>query len=77
MSRIVDAPRLTGVVGLAEASEMLGISRQHCWRLASRGQFESLCQIGTKPLFVVKVEEVEDLRARRAEAMLQLSPPTQ
>lgn len=64
--KIQDVPQLDGYINLVEASEILGISRQHAGRLAANGAFESIRQIGTKQHFVVELAEVEKIRDTRA-----------
>ena len=63
--KIIDAPALDGWVGLTEAAEMLGISRQHCWRMATRKKWASLHRVGSSDVYVVSLEEVEQKRSRR------------
>jgi hypothetical protein len=66
-------PVLDGWVNLTEASEMLGISRQHAFkktRLANAGQpggWKTVHRVGSKPMYVVSTQEVAQLLAARQE----------
>lgn len=60
--RIPDVPVLPGWVNLTEAAEMIGVSRQHSYRMARDGKWKSLHRIGSKEFYVVSVEEVEKRR---------------
>jgi len=54
-----DIPVLDGWVGLTEAGERLGISRQHSYKLAKHGGYESIHRIGNSSITVVSTEEIE------------------
>jgi hypothetical protein len=62
-------PTLEGWVNLTEAAEMLGFTRQHAFkkaRLANEGQpngWRSIRRVGTKPMYVVSVEEIRGIIA--------------
>lgn len=62
--RLDNLPALEGWVNLAEASEILGISRQHAWRRARLtndglpGGWKTVHRVGDKPFYVVSVSEV-------------------
>jgi len=66
--RIQDAPKLEGWVTLAEVADILGISRQHAWRMAAAqpSKWETLHQIGNSNVYVVSLEEVRQRGARRS-----------
>ena len=57
-------PQLDGWVNITEASEILGITRQYAYRMAKRtsdglpGGWTTIHQIGTKPHYVIKLDEV-------------------
>ena len=62
-------PVFEGWVLLAEAAEILKISRQHAYRMARDGEFESVRRLGTSTFFVVSSEEVDKHdRSPRAES---------
>lgn len=54
-------PKVPGWVSITEAAQMLGVSRQHGFRMAKNRRFETLSRVGTSFTFVVKTEEVERL----------------
>jgi predicted DNA-binding protein (UPF0251 family) len=58
-------PVLPGWVTLAEAAEAIGVSRQHCWRMADKGKWKSLRVIGESNVYVVSTEEVAKERRLR------------
>lgn len=71
--KLGNLPELPGWVNLTEAAEMLGISRQHSYRrarLANEGHtggWKSCHRIGSKPSYVVSLDEIrEELEARQA-----------
>lgn len=73
----LEAPRLPfGIIGLAEAAEIIGCSRQHAWRLAGQGKFPSLRQVGSKPLYVVTREDAERIRDSRTPEVADVSSVT-
>jgi hypothetical protein len=69
-------------VNLTEAAEILGITRQHAYKRATKpadkGGFKTLRQLGSKPAYVVNTTELDQIleagrearekEARRAEA---------
>lgn len=64
-----DIPVLKGWVNMTEASEMLGITRQHAYKLSTQGAFKTLHRIGTQPSFVISVKEIElKLRKKASDA---------
>jgi len=64
----MDFPVFDGWVLLAEAAEILDISRQHAYRMARDGEFESVRRLGNSTFFVVSSEEVvKHDRSPRAE----------
>jgi hypothetical protein len=72
-AKLENVPVLKGWVNLTEAAEILGISRQHSYkraRLASEGKtggYKTLRQIGTKPMYVVSMKELEKTLQDRAD----------
>lgn len=60
-------PALEGWVTITEAADMLGISRQHSWRMATADppKWKSVRKIGTSGIYVVSLEEVEEKRSKR------------
>lgn len=72
-AKLENVPVLKGWVNLTEAAEILGISRQHSYkraRLASEGKqggYKTLRQIGTKPMYVVSMKELEKALQDRAD----------
>lgn len=62
--KIPDVPVLPGWVNLTEAAEMIGVSRQHSYRMARDGKWTTLHRIGTKEFYVVSLEEVQKRRRR-------------
>jgi hypothetical protein len=59
-------PVLEGWVGLTEAGELLGVSRQYSYRMAAQGKYMTLHRVGSAHMFVVKRSEVERMMADRA-----------
>jgi Helix-turn-helix domain len=55
-------PVLEGWITAVEAAEVLGISRQSVARMMADGVFRTLRAVGDRPLYVVRVEEVETYR---------------
>lgn len=72
-AKLENVPALDGWVGLTEAAEILGISRQHSYkraRLGSEGKtggYKTIRQIGTKPMYVVSVTELNESLQLREE----------
>lgn len=60
-------PALEGWVTITEAADMLGISRQHSWRMATQDppKWKTIHKIGTAGVYVVSLEEVEEKRKYR------------
>jgi hypothetical protein len=52
-------------VGLTEAGEMLGVSRQYSYRMAAQGKYMTLHRVGSAHMFVVRIEEVERMKHDR------------
>ena len=65
MSKQVEAhparlvPVLEGWITAVEAAEVLGISRQSVARMMTEGVFRTLRAVGDRPLYVVRIEEIE------------------
>ena len=59
----LDFPVLPGWVLLAEAADMLNISRQHAYRLARDKQLTGVHQVGTSAFFVVSLKSIEKRKA--------------
>lgn len=59
--RIKNVEKLDCWITLSEAAEMLGISRQHCWRMAASvpSKWATLRRVGNSTVYVVDVHEVE------------------
>jgi hypothetical protein len=61
-------PTLDGWVNLTEAAEILGFTRQHAFKKARQANeghpngWRSIRRIGTKPMYVVSTEEVDEIR---------------
>jgi len=53
-------PVLEGWVGLTEAGERLGISRQHSYKLAKNGEYKTIHRIGNSSITVVSTAEIEE-----------------
>jgi len=71
-AKLENVPVLEGWVNLTEAAEILGITRQHSYKRAKLGAqgkpggYRTLHQIGTKPMYVVSLSEIQkELEARR------------
>ncbi len=64
-------PTLAGWVNITEAAEILGITRQHSYKLArtpvSEGGYKTLHRVGTQPSYVVSVKELEERIAAKSE----------
>lgn len=66
-------PVLEGWVNLTEAAEMIGITRQHAHkkaRLANEGKpngWKSIRRVGTKPMYLISLEEIEQIRRAASE----------
>lgn len=66
-------PQLEGWLGITEAAEVLGVSRQYSFRMAKRtndgleGGWQTIHQVGTKPHYLIRHDEVM-ARKLRAEA---------
>lgn len=60
-------PALEGWMKLADAGEILGLTRQYVFRLATKKGFKTICRIGTgsNAIFLVKEEEVRALASAR------------
>lgn len=72
-AKLENVPVLEGWVNLVEAAEIVGISRGHGYKrakLASEGKpggWKTLHRVGTKPMYVVKVSELQAELAEKAE----------
>jgi hypothetical protein len=67
LSENPDIPVLEGWVNLTEAGEITGVTRQHAYRKAAKGGYKTLRRIGTQPVFVVKISELEEINAKKAQ----------
>lgn len=65
MTSPIEAPQLGDWITIAEAAEILGITRQNAWKLAGRGKFRSVHKIGSKKFFVISRAEVEEYKEAR------------
>lgn len=63
----LDIPALEGYVLLADAADILKVTRQHVYRLVRDNALKSVRRIGTSNFYVVKVTEVEERRDALAE----------
>lgn len=61
-------PRIPGWVALTEAGDLLGVSRQHAYRMARERTFKSLARVGDSFTIVVSTDEVEEMQRERREA---------
>lgn len=70
-AKIEGVPALPGWVNITEASEILGETRQQTYKVARRGGFKTLHQLGSKPAYVISTDELktiaEERRVRAAE----------
>jgi excisionase family DNA binding protein len=75
----LDIPVLDGWVLIAEAAEMLGVTRQHAYRLVRNGDLTNVRRLGTSSFYVVKTADVDkrisDLAERKAERAEKASAP--
>lgn len=55
----LDIPVLKGWVLVAEAAEMLGVTRQHAYRLVQQNEMKNVRRLGTSSFYVVKVSEIQ------------------
>lgn len=60
-------PRIPGWVTLTQAGELLGVSRQHSYRMARERTFKTLSRVGDSFTTVVSTEEIEQMRVVRRE----------
>lgn len=65
LSQNQDVPVLEGWVAITEAAEILGFTRQYCYRLAQNGYFESIRRVGKSTTFVISTEELDSKKALR------------
>lgn len=66
LENLPETPVLPDWIGLTEAGERLGVTRQHAYRLAKSGHFQSLHRIGKSFVVVVREEEIDEMvQARR------------
>lgn len=66
LSEDPNVPMLDGWVNLTEAAELLGVTRQHVYKRASTGGFQSLHKIGHQPQFVISTAEIDEINVARA-----------
>lgn len=59
-------PVLNGWVNITEAADMLGITRQHGYKLASHNGFKSLHKVGNQPAYVISTVEIAEMIEQRA-----------
>jgi hypothetical protein len=68
-------------VNLTEAAEILGITRQHAYKRATKpadkGGFKTLRQLGTKPAYVINSRELDQILEARKTASLPEAEATQ
>lgn len=66
----LDIPPLDGWVLIAEAADLLGVTRQHAYRLVRDKELKNVRRLGTSTFYVVKTSEVQKrldtLKARKA-----------
>lgn len=55
----LNIPVLEGWVLIAEAAEMLGVTRQHAYRLVKDDELKNVRRLGTSEFYVVPVSEVQ------------------
>ncbi len=60
-----EAPTLAGWATASEVAKELGISRQIANKMINRGDFNSLHLLGKRPIYVVKINELEKIKAAR------------
>lgn len=65
LSENPEIPVLEGWVNLTEAGEMIGVSRQHAYRLAASDYFKTLKRVGTQPVFVVATSELAEINEEK------------
>jgi excisionase family DNA binding protein len=65
LSQNTDVPILQGWMGLSEAADFLGLSRQYIYRLAQDGKFKSLHRIGNSATTVISLDELKSFNASR------------
>lgn len=59
-------PSLDGWITTTETAKLLGITRQHAYRLIADKTFPSVHKIGSPAVFVVQQTEVENYHRARA-----------
>lgn len=59
-------PTLPGWVNLTEAGVLLGVTRQHAWKMADSGRFASLHRVGSQPVYVVSTDEIARMNEAKA-----------
>lgn len=73
----LDIPVLDGWVLIAEAAEMLSVSRQHAYRLVREGGLKGVRRLGTSNFYVVKTSEIKKrLDALGERKAARTAPPT-
>lgn len=65
-AKLENVPPLDGFVGLTEAGEILGVTRQHSYKRASNGGYKTLRRVGNKPMYVVEVKELNEIIQARS-----------
>lgn len=65
VSKNEDIPVLEGWVGLTEAGELTGVTRQQSYKRARTGYYKTLHRIGNSTITVVALSEIEDINGRK------------
>lgn len=61
--KTVEVPMLLGWLHAQQVAAALGISRQAVTRMMADGSFRTQRGVGDRPLYVVRIEEVEQFKA--------------
>lgn len=67
-------PKIPGWVSITEAGDMLGVTRQHAYRMARERTFTTLSRLGesfTIGVTIAEVEQMQDERRAASEARRQ------
>lgn len=67
LSEDPSVPVLEGWVNITEAAELLGITRQHGYKMAKNGGFKSLHKVGSQPAYVISTLEIAAILKDREE----------
>lgn len=68
VSKNQEIPVLDGWVGLTEAGELTGVTRQQSYKRARTGFYKTLHKVGNSSITVVSTKEIEEINARRVPA---------